>query len=86
MPSKNQLKDWTDFRTHLDTEMQKRVMFNKIILWGAIALLAIANAFTASVAMVAVSRTESAIRRLEAAENTIADLNSRFIGNNKKKR
>ena len=86
MSRNKKFDDWAGFREALNTDIQRKVMQQKVILWSIIALLAIANAFTASVAMVAVSRTESVIRRLESAENTISDLNSRFISNSKKKR
>ena len=88
MSRKKQMDDWADFRAALNTDIQRKVMQQKVILWSIITLLAISNAFTASLAYFAVSRSECVVRRLEAAENTIACLAvaGRNTPNNKKKR
>ena len=68
-------KDWEDFRNHLDCEMHKKVLQKKILLWGAIAALALMNLWTASVAF---DRISAAEQRITAAENTIALLKIRL--------
>jgi hypothetical protein len=85
---KNKYDDWAGFREVLNCDINRKVMQQKVILWAVIILLAIANGITATIAFVAVSRAEDAVRRIEAAENTIAQLTvtGRSITNNKKKR